>query len=161
LLCFLILVQKPAPVYDIKVTQSDTSAQVSWGTRTEPAKSSYITKYSIYLNQKYKTIPRQKFRTEFNFPGLKPNTKYTVIIWAGDGNLQWSHQTDKEFMTNEAGEEKRWFTEYILTMIALRAIVFSTMFLHLLLYSSYSISNNQIYERKKILKKKVVENFKV
>jgi hypothetical protein len=103
--CFLILAQKPARVYDIKVTPSDTSAQVTLESPA-PETSSYITKYRIYLNRKKKIISRQKFRTEVNFAGLKPNTKYTVRILAGDGNSQWSRPRDKEFTTNEAGEEK-------------------------------------------------------
>jgi hypothetical protein len=130
---FLILVQTPAPVNYIKVTPSDTSAQVTLG-NPAPETSSYITHYCIHLNESYlNTIRRQESRTELSITGLTPFTNYTVTIWAGDGSSQWSSSTDKRFMTNTAGEEKRWFTEYILTMcIAMCTSVFSTMFPHLL-----------------------------
>ena len=102
---FLIIVQKPAPADDIKVTPSDTSAQVTLGNPT-PETSSYITYYYIYLAQNYiKRISRQKSRTElFSITELKPNTKYTVKVVAFDDFSQRSSSTYKEFMTIEAGK---------------------------------------------------------
>jgi hypothetical protein len=121
---FSILVQTPAPVNDIKVTPSNTSAQVTLG-NTAPETSSYITHYYIKLNEHYlKTIRRQESRTEFRITGLTAFTKYTVTIYAGDGSSQWSSRTDKVFTTNAAGEDKRWFTEYILTMYSIAHICF-------------------------------------
>jgi hypothetical protein len=130
---FSILVQTPATVNDIKVTPSNTSAQMTLG-NASPETSSYITHYYIKLNERYlKTIYRQESRTEFSITGLTPFTKYTVRIYAGDGSSQWSSGTDKVFTTNAAGEGKRWFTEYILTVYSIAHIVFPTMIPHLLL----------------------------
>ena len=104
---FSIIVQKPASVYDIKITPSNTSAQVTLG-NPSPDTSSYITRYHIELNGSYlKRIRRQEPRTEFSITGLTPFTNYTVRIRAGDGSSQWSSSTDIIFMTNTAGEEKR------------------------------------------------------
>jgi hypothetical protein len=99
---FLILVQKPAPANYIKVTPSDTSAQVTLG-NPAPETSSYILEYSIFLYKKTQklTIPRQKSEiTEFNITGLKPSTNYTVGIWARDAR-KWSRKKDKQFVTIE------------------------------------------------------------
>ena len=122
---FSILVQTPAPANDIKVTPSDTSAQVTLG-NPAPETSSYITRYYIILDDHYlKTIRRQESRTEFRIIGLAAFTNYTVKIYAGDGSSQWSSSRYKIFTTNTAGEDKRWFIEYILTMYSIAHICFS------------------------------------
>ncbi|CAB4004016.1 receptor-type tyrosine- phosphatase epsilon-like, partial [Paramuricea clavata] len=95
--------QNPAPVYDIQVTPSDTSAQVRWRIRAAPVKSSYITHYCIYLGQRHlQTINRHTNQMKFNILGLKPYTKYTVGIAALDGSSQRSRKIYKKFITNEA-----------------------------------------------------------
>ena len=107
-----ILVQKPAPVSYINVTPSDTSAQVTLGNPT-PETSSYIKYYEIYLNYQYKMrVNRQIYQTTFSIPGLKPNTRYTAQIRAGDG-YSWSNQKSKGFVTSEAGNLKRKMDGYL------------------------------------------------
>ena len=99
-----ILVQKPAPVSDINVTPSNTSAQVTLGDPA-PQTSSYIKYYYVSLGQQHNQsfeVDRQKDGTKFNIHGLKPNTKYTVTIWVKDGYSQWTSEKSKEFMTSEA-----------------------------------------------------------
>ncbi len=104
---FFILVQTPAPVSNINVTPSNTSAQVTLENPT-PVTSSYIKYYNIYLNRHYKMrVDRQVYGTTFIIDGLEPNTKYTVTIYAGDGYSPWSSARSKEFMTSEAGKYKR------------------------------------------------------
>ena len=104
---------------DIKVTPSDTSVQVTLG-NPAPETSSYITHYYIKLNKYFiKTIRRQEPRTAFSITGLTPFTKYTVRIFAGDGFSLWSSSRYKIFTTNTAGEGKRLFTEYILTVYSI------------------------------------------
>ncbi|CAB4001321.1 receptor-type tyrosine- phosphatase S-like isoform X11 [Paramuricea clavata] len=96
-------VQKPAPVYDVQVTPSVTSAQVTWRIRTAPAMSSYITKYYIYLDQRHRWITyRRTDKVRINIPGLTAYTKYTVGIVALDGYSQRSSKISNEFTTIEA-----------------------------------------------------------
>ena len=102
LVLFLYLVQMPAPVHGIKITQSDTSANVTWNIETSVSTSSYITQIVIYLNGKeHQTISR---RTQFHITGLKPCTQNTVGVQTQDGSLQKSRRVSIRFKTNEAGK---------------------------------------------------------
>ena len=100
-----ILVQTPAPVRDIKVIPSATSALVTWSIVTTKENSSYITDYDIYLYPENlnKTIARKDHGTQFNITGLKPCSDYIVGIVALDGFSQRSTMRNISFITIEAG----------------------------------------------------------
>jgi uncharacterized surface anchored protein len=92
----------PAPVHGIKITQSNTSANVTWNIEMSVSASSYITQIVIYLNGKeHQTISR---RTQFHITGLKTCTQYTVGVQTQDGSLQKSRRVNIRFKTNEAGK---------------------------------------------------------
>ena len=102
-----ILVQTPAPVYNIKVSPSNTTAHVSWSIKTSPMDSSYITRFLLYVNRIHRaTLNRTKDGTEYTLTNLKPYTTYRVTIWAGDGSFKTSSGTFENFMTTEAGKTK-------------------------------------------------------
>ncbi|CAB4039787.1 Down syndrome cell adhesion molecule 1 homolog, partial [Paramuricea clavata] len=97
---FSYTVQTPAPVYDIKIIQSDYSAQVIWKLQTFDSVSSIITQIVIHLNgTKHKNISP---RTQYNITGLNPYTAYTVGIQTVQGDLQKSRIVSENFKTNEA-----------------------------------------------------------
>ena len=98
------LAQTPAPVYNIKVKPSKTSAIVTWDIVTEPEGSSYITHYQVYIDQKFlEKMDRKNQGMQYNITGLIPYTFYGVGIEAVDGSSQTSKREYKNFMTNEAG----------------------------------------------------------
>ena len=100
-----ILVQTPAPVKNIKVKLSATSALVTWSIVTTKENSSYITDYDIYLHPNLlKRIARKGHGTQFNITGLKPYSNYKVGIVALDGSSQKSAITNTSFRTIEAGK---------------------------------------------------------
>ena len=98
--------QTPAPVKNIQVKPSATSALVAWSIVTRKEDSSYITDYEIYLYPNLlKTIARRDHGTQFNITGLRPHSNYTVGIVALDGSSQKSKITYSEgFKTIEAGK---------------------------------------------------------
>lgn len=98
-----ILVQFPAPVYDIQVKPSDTSAELTWKI-PEPKNSTYITHYNISIGQKPpQRISRETHGNKFTISVLKPNTTYTVEIQTEDGSGQKSKTVYKHLKTKEAG----------------------------------------------------------
>ena len=90
---------------NIKITPSDTWAQVNWEIVTDEKRSSYITQYHIYLNGTFqKTVARNKYGTQFNITGLKPYSNYNFGVRTVDGSSQNSSIRNQDFMTNEAGK---------------------------------------------------------
>ena len=102
-----ILVQTPAPVKNIEVKPSATSALVTWSIVTTKENSSYITDYDIYLHPNHlKTITRKDHGTQFNITGLKPCSDYIVGTVALDGSLQRSTMGNISFRTGKLGAGK-------------------------------------------------------
>ncbi|CAB4044052.1 Down syndrome cell adhesion molecule 1 homolog, partial [Paramuricea clavata] len=95
--------QMPAPVDELQITPSDTSARVTWVIH-EKTVSSLITKYYIYLNGQSQphVVSRAEDGTQIVIPGLKPYTVYTVGIETVDGALQRSRRVSKTFNTDQA-----------------------------------------------------------
>ncbi|XP_028402428.1 receptor-type tyrosine-protein phosphatase S-like [Dendronephthya gigantea] len=94
-------VQTPAPVQDIKVTPSNTSADVSWKV-PEPKDSSYITNYNIFINGKLQqTISRETYDNKFAIRGLKLYTDYRVEIETEDGSGEKGDKVSEDFKTKE------------------------------------------------------------
>ncbi|XP_028399358.1 uncharacterized protein LOC114522809 [Dendronephthya gigantea] len=94
-------VQMPAPVQDIKVTPSNTSADVTWKI-PEPKDSSYITNYNIFINGKLQhRISREKYDNKFTIRGLKPYTDYKVEIETEDGSGEKGGKISEDFKTKE------------------------------------------------------------
>lgn len=103
---FLLLAQMPAPVDELQIIPSDTSARVTWVIH-EKTVSSLITQYYIYLNgqsQPY-IVSRAEDGDQIDIPGLKPYTVYTVGIETVDGALQRSRRVSKTFNTEQAGKD--------------------------------------------------------
>ena len=97
----LFLVQTPAPVFNIIVSPSQYSANVTWEISTSIQDSSYITQIIIYLNgQVHKTISRG---TQIAINGLSPDTFYVVGIQTQDGSSQKSQMVIEPFRTKEKG----------------------------------------------------------
>ncbi|XP_028402587.1 phosphatidylinositol phosphatase PTPRQ-like [Dendronephthya gigantea] len=95
-------VQTPAPVQDIKVTPSNTSADVTWKI-PEPKNSSYITNYNIFINGKLQErISRERYGNKFTIRGLKPYTDYKVEIETEDGSGEKGGKVSEDFKTKEA-----------------------------------------------------------
>ncbi|XP_028402594.1 receptor-type tyrosine-protein phosphatase F-like isoform X2 [Dendronephthya gigantea] len=94
-------VQTPAPVQDIKVTPSNTSADVTWKI-PEPKDSSYITNYNIFINGKLQqSISRETYGNKFTIRGLKPYTDYKVEIETEDGSGEKGGKVSEDFKTKE------------------------------------------------------------
>ncbi|XP_028402571.1 receptor-type tyrosine-protein phosphatase F-like isoform X3 [Dendronephthya gigantea] len=94
-------VQTPAPVQDIKVTPSNTSADVTWKI-PEPKDSSYITNYNIFINGRLQErISREKYDNKFTIRGLQPYTNYKVEIETEDGSGEKGGKVSEDFKTKE------------------------------------------------------------
>lgn len=94
----------PAPVQRIKVTPSKTTAVVTWKI-PGPKDSSYITKYTIYIDEKPpQRISRDTYGYKFTIRGLKPYTDYKVEIETEDASGQKSSKVFKSFKTKEGGK---------------------------------------------------------
>ena len=96
----------PAPVDELQITPSDTSARVTWVIH-EKTISSFITQYYIYLNGQSQPhiVSRAEDGAQIDIPGLKPYTVYTVGIETVDGALQRSRRVSKTFNTEQAGKD--------------------------------------------------------
>ena len=104
-------VQKPAPVYDVRIIPFQYAARVTWKIRTASKDSSYITSIIFYLNGfEYRKISRQARFTETSITGLDPYTSYILAIVTQDGSLQTSTRISKYFRTRETGEHNCYHT---------------------------------------------------
>lgn len=104
----LFLVQRPAPVYDMKIVSSTNSALVSWKLRPGSL-SSYVTQVRISIYKNGRWFPKRTiFRTtQFHITSLVQNTRYSVEIETLDGSLQTSRRVLKVFQTKEVAG-KNW-----------------------------------------------------
>ena len=108
---FLYLVQTPAAVNNLRITSYKYAAYVTWGIRTAPEYSSYITKIIIYIDgSEYQTIS-QRQRTYIVIKRFKPNTRYKVEIQTEDSYQQKSEKVSESFTTNTAGNVADRFAE--------------------------------------------------
>ena len=112
----VVLVQSPAPVKNIKVKPSATSALVTWSIVTTKENSSYITGYDIYLHQNFvKTIARKDHGTQLNITGLKPCSDYIVGIMALDDSSQKSAvRYSEHFRIIDEGKHNAFLTTILL-----------------------------------------------
>ena len=92
----------PAPVQDIKIQPSFTSASVTWKLPTSASVSSYITHLVIYLNG---TETKRIFRsTQIDIQGLTPYTWYKVEIVTQDGSSQSNDKAASEIFRTKRGK---------------------------------------------------------
>jgi hypothetical protein len=91
----------PAPVQDIKIQPSFTSASVTWKLPTSASVSSYITHLVIYLNGTDIRIFRS---TQIDIQGLTPYTWYKVEIVTQDGSSQSNDKAASEIFRTKRGK---------------------------------------------------------
>ena len=103
---FVLIVQSPAPVYEIKVEPSVTWAIVSWKLHADASASSYITQIVVYCNdRRFETVSRGILSVTVT--GLQSNTWYIVGIHTVDGYLENSNMVYKRFQTKKSAGIQR------------------------------------------------------
>ena len=93
----LSLAQTPAPVSNINVISSSSSATVTWKLPASNRQFSYAAHIVIYLDNKRHSI--QTRTTSVTLRNLKPSTQYKVGIQTQDIHSQQSVIMNEEFTT--------------------------------------------------------------